>query len=99
MRGRRGPRLFPMFKASPHGGYHSNRGRRLANIRPDPKIKDALTGNPFGDHVFLGVATAMAYKTESWGGCGRHLNPRKSSKVAIDGLFEAVLGKTRRTEF
>jgi hypothetical protein len=54
---------------------------------------------PFGDHEFLGVAAAVAYKTESWGGCGRHLNPGTSSKVAIDGPFEAVLGKTRRTEF
>ena len=41
----------------------------------------------------------MAYKTESWGGCGRHLSLGTSSKVAIDGPFEAVLGKTRRTEF
>ena len=41
----------------------------------------------------------LAYKTGSWGGCGRHLNPGKSSKVATDGPFEAVLGKTRRTEF
>ena len=40
----------------------------------------------------------MAYKTESWGGCGRHLNPGTSSKVATDGPFEAVLGKTRRTD-
>ena len=55
--------------------------------------------NPLGDHEFLGVATAVAYKTESWGGCGRHLNLGISSKVAIDGPFEAVLGKTRRTEF
>jgi hypothetical protein len=55
--------------------------------------------NPLGDHVFLGVATAMAYKTESWGVCGRHLSLGMSSKVAIDGPFEAVLGKTRRTEF
>jgi hypothetical protein len=56
-------------------------------------------GNPFGDRVLLGARTAMAYKTESWGGCGRHLSPGMSSKVAIDGPFEAVLGKTRRTEF
>ena len=55
--------------------------------------------NPFGDRVFLGAATAVAYKTESSGVCGRHLNPWTSSKVAIDGPFEAVLGKTRRTEF
>jgi hypothetical protein len=41
----------------------------------------------------------MAYKTESWGGCGRHLSLGILSKVAIDGPFEAVLGKTRRTEF
>ena len=41
----------------------------------------------------------MAYKTESWGECGRHLSLGTSSKVAIDGPFEAVLGKTRRTEF
>ena len=27
------------------------------------------------------------------------LSPEMSSKVAIDGPFEAVLGKTRRTEF
>ena len=54
---------------------------------------------PFGDDVFLGAATAVAYKTESWGGCGRHLNPGMSSKVVTDGPFEAVLGKTRRTEF
>ena len=56
-------------------------------------------GNPFGDHVFLGAATAVAYKTASWGGCGRHLSPGMSSKVATDGPFEAVLGKTHRTEF
>ena len=49
--------------------------------------------------TFLGIAAAVAYKTESWGGCGRHLNPGASSKVAIDGPFEAVLGKTRRTDF
>jgi hypothetical protein len=55
--------------------------------------------NPFGDRVFLGAATAVAYKTESSGVCGRHLNPGMSSKVAIDGPFEAVLGKTHRTEF
>ena len=55
---------------------------------------------PFGDRVFLGARTAVAYKaTESWGGCGRHLSLGLSSKVAIDGPFEAVLGKTRRTEF
>ena len=41
----------------------------------------------------------MAYKTASWGGCGRHLSPGMSSKVATDGPFEAVLGKTHRTEF
>ena len=41
----------------------------------------------------------MAYQTESWGGCGRHLSLGLSLKVAIDGSFEAVLGKTRRTEF
>jgi hypothetical protein len=34
-----------------------------------------------------------------WGACGRHLNPRTLSKVAIDGPIEAVLGKTRRTVF
>ena len=39
----------------------------------------------------------MAYKTASWGGCGRHLSPGMSSKVATDGPFEAVLGKTHRT--
>jgi hypothetical protein len=55
--------------------------------------------NPLGDHVFLGAATAVAYKTESWGVCGRHLSLGTPSKVAIDGPFEAVLGKTRRTEF
>jgi hypothetical protein len=41
----------------------------------------------------------VAYKTKSWGVCGRHLNRGMSSKVAIDDPFEAVLGKTRRTEF
>ena len=61
--------------------------------------KGSRTGNPFGDHVFPGVATAVAYKTKSRGVCGRHLNPGTLSKVAIDGPFEAVLGKTRRTEF
>ena len=61
--------------------------------------RGSRTGNPFGDHVFLGVATAVEYKTESWGVCGRHLNLGTSSKVAIDGPFEAVLGKTHRTEF
>ena len=45
------------------------------------------------------AATAVAYKTASWGGCGRHLSPGMSSKVATDGPFEAVLGKTHRTEF
>ena len=45
------------------------------------------------------AATAVAYKTELRGGCGRHLSLGTSSKVAIDGPFEAVLGKTRRTEF
>ena len=52
-----------------------------------------------GDHVFLGAATAVAYKTASWGGCGWHLSPGMSSKVANDGPFEAVLGKPHRTEF
>ena len=33
------------------------------------------------------------------GGGGRHLSPGMSSKVATDGPFEAVLGKTHRTEF
>src|SRR5271157_4897779 len=61
--------------------------------------RGSRTGNPFGDRVFLGAATAVAYKTESWSGCGRHLSPGMSSKVATDGPFEAVLGKTRRTEF
>ena len=56
-------------------------------------------GNPFGDHVFLGATTAVAYKTRQSGVCGRHLRLKLSSKVAIDGPFEAVLGKTRRTEF
>jgi hypothetical protein len=56
-------------------------------------------GNPFGDRVLLGARTAVAYKTESWGACGRHLSLGMSPKVAIDGPFEAVLGKTRRTEF
>ena len=56
-------------------------------------------GNPFGDRVLLGARTAVAYKIPSWGECGRHLSPGMSSKVAIDGPFEAVLGKTRRTEF
>ena len=54
---------------------------------------------PSGIMHSWGVATAVAYKTESWGGCGRHLSPGMSSKVATDGPFEAVLGKTRRTEF
>ena len=56
-------------------------------------------GNPFGDRVLLGARTALEYKTQSWGECGRHLSLGLSSKVAIDGPFEAVLGKTRRTEF
>ena len=38
-------------------------------------------------------------KSDSWGGCGRRLSLGISSKVATDGPFEAVLGKTRRTEF
>ena len=66
-----------------------------ATIEPE----GSRTGNPFGDHVFLGARTAVAYKTGSWGECGRHLSLGTSSKVAIDGPFEAVLGKTRRTEF
>ena len=41
----------------------------------------------------------MFEEQESWGGCGRHLSLGTSSKVAIDGPFEAVLGKTHRTEF
>src|SRR5208337_2005271 len=57
--------------------------------------KGSRTGNPFGDHVFLGARTAVAYKTKSWGACGRHLSLGTSSKVAIDGPFEAVLGETR----
>ena len=61
--------------------------------------KGSRTGNPFGDHVFLGARTAVAYKTESWGVCGRRLSLGMSSKVTIDGPFEAVLGKTHRTEF
>ncbi len=38
-------------------------------------------------------------RRDSLGGCGRHFSLGMSSKVAIDGPFEAVLGKTRRTEF
>ena len=56
-------------------------------------------GQSLRDHVFLGDATAVAYKPGSWGVCGRHLNLETSSKVATDGPFEAVLGKTHRTEF
>ena len=41
----------------------------------------------------------MAYKTASWGGLDGRLTPGMSSKVATDGPFEAVLGKTRPTEF
>ena len=52
-----------------------------------------------GITYFLGARTAVAYKTESWGVCGRRLSLGMSSKVAIDGPFEAVLGKTHRTEF
>ena len=59
--------------------------------------RGSRTGNPFGDRVLLGARTAVAYKTRSWGVCGRHLNLGLSSTVAIDGPFEAVLGKTRRT--
>ena len=29
-------------------------------------------------------------------GCGRHLNPGTSSKIATDGPFEAILGKPPR---
>ena len=54
---------------------------------------------PSGITYSLGAKTAVAYKMVSWGVCGRHLNPETSSKVATDGPFEAVLGKTRRTEF
>jgi hypothetical protein len=71
----------------------------VAGGRATLNRKVSRTGNPFGDHVFLGAATAVAYKTESWGECGRHLSSGVSSKVATDGPFEAVLGKTRRTEF
>jgi hypothetical protein len=52
-----------------------------------------------GDHVLLGAEAAVAYKTPCWGGCGRHLSPGMPPKIAADGPFEAVLGKTRRTEF
>jgi hypothetical protein len=52
-----------------------------------------------GGMVLQHAYTAVAYKTESRGVCGRHLNLGMSSKVATDGPFEAVLGKTRRTEF
>jgi hypothetical protein len=41
----------------------------------------------------------VVYKRGSRGVCGRHLNLAMSSKVAIDGPFEAVLGKTHRMEF
>jgi hypothetical protein len=30
---------------------------------------------------------------------GRHISPRARAKVAADDRLEAVLGKTRRTEF
>ena len=35
----------------------------------------------------------MAYKTASWGGCGRHLSLGMSSKVAIDGPFRNRTGE------
>jgi hypothetical protein len=84
----------PMASQGPLDGRVSVAGSRATLNR-----KGSRTGNPFGDHVFLGAATAVAYKSDSWGGCGRRLSLRISSKVATDGPFEAVLGKTRRTEF
>ena len=84
----------PMASQGPLDGRVGVAGSRATLNR-----KVLQRGNPFGDRVLLGARTAVAYKTESWGECGRHLSPGKSSKVAIDGPFEAVLGKTRRTEF
>ena len=41
------------------------------------------------------ICTLQGYRGKG----GRHLSPGMSSKVATDGPFEAVLGKTHRTEF
>ena len=84
----------PMASQGPLDGRVGVAGRRATLNR---KALERVI--PFGDHVFLGARTAVAYKTESRGVCGRHLSLGASSKVAIDGPFEAVLGKTRRTEF
>src|SRR5208337_1293668 len=92
-------------RRSPHALRVNEVGVPADQPRPRVATDQAIepegsrTGNPFGDRGFLGAATAVAYKTESWGGCGRHLSPGMSSKVATDGPFEAVLGKTHRTEF
>ena len=84
----------PMASQGPLGGRVGVAGSRATLNR---KALERVI--PSGITYSWEFATAVAYKTESWGVCGRHLNPRASSKVAIDGSFEAVLGKTRRTEF
>ena len=55
--------------------------------------KGSRTGNPFGGRVFLGTATAVAYKTDSWGGYGRLLSPGMSSKVAMTVHLKPYWGK------
>ena len=71
----------------------------VAGIRATLNRKALERVVPSGTTYSWEFATAVAYKTESRGVCGRHLNLGMSTKVAIDGPFEAVLGKTRRTEF
>ena len=84
----------PMASQGPLDGRVSLAGSRATLNR---KALERVI--PSGITYSWEAATAVAYKTESWGGCGRHLSPGMSPKVAIDGPFEAVLGKTRRTEF
>src|SRR5208337_1333245 len=51
------------------------------------------TGNPYGDRVFLGATTAAAYKTESCGVCGRHLNLGRRRRSLLTVHLKPYWGK------
>jgi len=57
-------------------------------------------GSTTGKRLLSEADTLIAYKPV-WGACMRvlRLNRSKLVKIVVEFQFEAVLGKTRRTEF
>ena len=84
----------PMASQGPLDGRVSVAGSRATLNR---KVLERVI--PSGITYSWELQLRWRYKSDSWGGCGRRLSLGISSKVATDGPFEAVLGKTRRTEF